>query len=206
MDIHVCNCIYWYTFQRGQTRAYAFTLLSLLQFPIRFAYWISWISPFGRVTICARYYTDLGALIASAKCLDKSIGLKLTVAEMNSCGFQRPISERRVAIPMDEKSYWLEIYESQIQKWDKSDLIPEPSRPGDASAPKSVKDNYNEFIIRELEGNQLRHQWDSISYIPIESMDDYTHNSIAQKPPRVALTAMLKPTLLQCTLMIVNWR
>jgi len=32
------------------------------------------------------------------------------------CGFQWPIGQRRVATPMDEKSYGLEIYESQIQK------------------------------------------------------------------------------------------
>jgi hypothetical protein len=119
IDIHVCNRIYWYSFLRGHTRAYAFTLLSLLQFQIRFAYGISWITPFRRVTtrkLRARYHTDLGALIAEAKCLDKSFELRLTVAETISCGFQRPIVQRRVAKPTNEKSYGLEIYELLIQK------------------------------------------------------------------------------------------
>jgi len=41
IDIQVCNRIYLGTFIRGHTRAYTFTQLSLLQFQICFAYWIS---------------------------------------------------------------------------------------------------------------------------------------------------------------------
>ena len=95
------------------------TLLWLLQCQILFAYWISWITPFGRVTtrsVRARYYTDLRALIASAKCLDMSIELRLTVTQTILCRFQRPIGQGRVATPKKEKSYGLEIYELQIQK------------------------------------------------------------------------------------------
>ena len=99
--------------------AYAFTLLSLLQFQIRFAYGILWNTPFRRVTTherCARYHTDLGALIAEPKWLDKSFKLRVTVAETTSCGFQRPLGQGRVATPTNEKSYGLEIYELHIQK------------------------------------------------------------------------------------------
>jgi len=95
------------------------TLLSLLQFQIRFAYRISWITPFRRVTtrsLRTTYLTDLRPLIALAKCLDMSIELRLTVTETILCGIQRPIGERRVATPTNEKSYGLEIYELQIQK------------------------------------------------------------------------------------------
>ena len=119
VDIHVCNRIYRYTFLRGHTGAYAFTLSSLVQFQIRFAYWISWISPFWRImtrNLRARYHSDLRALIASAKCIDLSSQLRLTVTETISFGFQRPIGQRRVATPTNEKSYGLEIYELQIQK------------------------------------------------------------------------------------------
>jgi hypothetical protein len=45
-----------------------------------------------------------------------SIELRLTVTETILCGFQRPIGQRRVATPTNEKSYGLEIYELQIQK------------------------------------------------------------------------------------------
>ena len=74
---------------------------------------------FGRVmtrSLRMRYHTYLRALIASGKCLDMSIELRLTVTETISCGFQRPIVQRRVATPANEKSYGLEIYELQIQK------------------------------------------------------------------------------------------
>jgi hypothetical protein len=64
----------------------------------------------------ARYHTDLGALIAEAKWLDKTIELRLTVAETILYGFERPIGQRRVATPTTEKSYGLEIYKLQIQK------------------------------------------------------------------------------------------
>jgi len=63
-----------------------------------------------------RYHTDLRAVIASAKCLDMSIELRLTITETILCGFQRRIGQRRVATPTNEKSYGLEIYELQIQK------------------------------------------------------------------------------------------
>ena len=66
--------------------------------------------------IHVRYHTDLGALIASVKCLDKCIALRLTVTETISCGFYRPIGQRRIVTPMDKTSYGLEIYESQIQQ------------------------------------------------------------------------------------------
>jgi len=62
---------------------YAFTLLSLLQFQIGFAYGISWITPFQGVMtrkLHARY-TDVRVRIASAKWLEMSIELRLTVAE-----------------------------------------------------------------------------------------------------------------------------
>jgi len=62
------------------------------------------------------YPTDLSALIASVKCLDMSIELRLTVTETILCGFQWPIVQRRVATPKKEKSYGLEIYESQMQR------------------------------------------------------------------------------------------
>ena len=38
-DIHVCNRIYWYTFIRGHTRAYAFTIASKMRIYSRFADW-----------------------------------------------------------------------------------------------------------------------------------------------------------------------
>ena len=115
------------------------------------------------------YPTDFRALIASAKCLDMSIELRLTVTETISCGFQWPIVQRRVVTPKKEKSYRLEIYELQMQRGMKyppietnrsrvnSELIPEANRRGDASAIKSVEVHFNVFI-RELEGYQLRHQ------------------------------------------------
>ena len=77
------------------------------------------MTPFRRITtrsLRARYHTDLRALIASAKCLDMSIELRLTVTETILCRFQRPIGQRRVATPTNEKSYGLEIYELQIQQ------------------------------------------------------------------------------------------
>jgi len=45
-----------------------------------------------------------------------SIELRLTVTETILCGIQRPIGQRRVATPTNEKSYGLEIYELQIHK------------------------------------------------------------------------------------------
>jgi hypothetical protein len=63
-----------------------------------------------------RYHTVLRSLIASAKCLDMSIELRLTVTETILCGFQRPIGQRRVATPPNEKLYELEIYALQIHK------------------------------------------------------------------------------------------
>jgi len=80
---------------------------------------------------------------------------------------------------------------------DNSELIPEANRPGDASATKSVEVNCNKCIIRECEGCQMRHQWDSISNLPIESIDNYRDDSMAHTPPWVASRAMLKPVLLQ---------
>jgi len=62
---------------------------------------------------------------------------------------------------------------------------------------KSVEVNRNEFIIREREGYQLPHQCDLISYLSIESIDDYRDDSIAHTLPRVASSAMPKPVLLQ---------
>ena len=112
---------------------------------------------------------------------------------------------------LDDTSYRLEIYESQIQK--RHELSTQLSltvaetilswfqanRPGDASATQSGEVNCNEFIIRELEGYQSRHQWDLISYLPIESIDDYRDDSVPHTPLRVASPAMLKQVLLQFT-------
>jgi len=64
----------------------------------------------------ARYHSDLRALIASVKCLDMSIKLRLKVRETIMCGFQRPIGQRRVATSTNEKSYGPEIYKLEIQK------------------------------------------------------------------------------------------
>ena len=111
----MCNRIYWYTFLQGHTRAYAFTLLSLLRFQIRFAYGISWITPFQCVTIRAIHHTDLGALIAPAKSLDMCVELRLTVTETISCGFQRPIGQRRVTTPQKEKSSGIDSHRLQKQ-------------------------------------------------------------------------------------------
>ena len=80
-----------------------------------------------------------------------------------------------------------------------SELIPEANRPRDASSTKSVKVNCNEFIIRELAGNQSRHQWDLISYLPIELIDNYRDDSIVRTPQRIASSAMPKLVLLQFT-------
>jgi len=78
---------------------------------------------------------------------------------------------------------------------DNSELIPEASQPRDASVTKSVKVKCNEFIW-ELEGYQSLHQWDSISYNPIEPIDDYRDDSGAHASTRVASPAMPKPALL----------
>jgi hypothetical protein len=67
------------------------------------------------------------------------------------------------------------------------------NRPGDASAAKSVEVNCNEFITRELEGYQSRHQWDLISYNPIEPIDDDIDDSKAYASTRVASPAMPNP-------------
>jgi len=140
IDIHVCYSINWHTIIRGHTHTYAFTLLPLLQFHIRFAYGTSWITLFWRVmtcNLCTRYHTDMGALIADVTCLDESIELTLTVAKMILCRFQRPIGQRRVATPMHEMSYGLEIYKLQIQK--KHDLSTQLRRMVTMSIPSSFQ-------------------------------------------------------------------
>ena len=59
----------------------------------------------------------------------------------------------------------------------------------------SVEVNCDKFIVRELEGYQSLHQWDSISYNPIEPIDDYRDYSRAHAFTRVASPAMLMPAL-----------
>ena len=76
-----------------------------------------------------------------------------------------------------------------------SELIPEANRRGDPSATKSVEVHFNTFI-RELEGYQSRHQYDSVSYLPIDSIDDSRDDSRAKASIRVALPAMPKLALL----------
>ena len=62
-----------------------------------------------------RYHTDLRALIAAAKCLDMSIELRLTVTDefVAIPDANHPETRRN---PTNEKSYRLEIYESQMQR------------------------------------------------------------------------------------------
>ena len=62
---------------------------------------------------------------------------------------------------------------------------------------KSVEVNRIEFFIQKHEGYQLSHQRDLISYLSIESIDDYRDDSIAHMLLRVASPAMPKPVLLQ---------
>jgi hypothetical protein len=47
-------------------------------------------------------------------CLDQSIEVRLKVADTIPCKLRRPVGQRQVETPMDEKLYGLEIYESQI--------------------------------------------------------------------------------------------
>jgi hypothetical protein len=49
------------------------------------------------------------------KCLDMSIELRLTVAETSLCGFQRPISQRHVVTPKNEKSFGIDSDRLQKQ-------------------------------------------------------------------------------------------
>ena len=88
-----------------------------------------------------------------------------------------------------------------------SELIPDACRPEDASMPKSIKVHVNGFI-RELQSYQLCHQCYLISYLPIESIDDYRDDSIVHRLMRVTSPAMRKLVLRQfaidCQLMIVS--
>jgi hypothetical protein len=59
---------------------------------------------------------------------------------------------------------------------------------------KSVEINCNKFIIQELEGYQLRHQFDLISYLPIEPIDHDRDDSRAHTSTRVALLALPMPS------------
>ena len=63
---------------------------------------------------------------------------------------------------------------------DNCESILEANWPGDASATKSIKVQFNGFI-RELQSYQLQHEWDLISYLPIESIDDYRDDSSAHR-------------------------
>jgi hypothetical protein len=97
-----------------------------------------------------------------------SIELRLTVTEMIWCGFQRRIGQSCVAIPTNEKSYGLEIYELQIQKRHElstqsrltvvQTIRVDANWARDASVTKSVGVNCNEVIIQEPEGYQSRDQ------------------------------------------------
>jgi len=60
---------------------------------------------------------------------------------------------------------------------DNSEMISEANQPKDTWVSSSVEVNYKEFR-RRLEGDQLLLEWDSISYLPIESFDDYWNYSI----------------------------
>jgi len=54
--------------------------------------------------MCETLFRFARILIASAKCLDMSIELRLKVTERISCGFQRPNYETRIATPKHDKS------------------------------------------------------------------------------------------------------
>jgi len=116
------------------------------------------------LNLCVRYQLDLGALIAEAMFLGKSIELRFTVPETISCKFQSPIGQRRIATPKDKTLYQLEIYQLQLQmrrefstplRLREAETIPswfQANRLGVALAPKSAEVNWNKSIIWELEG------------------------------------------------------
>jgi hypothetical protein len=63
----------------------------------------------------------------------------------------------------DTKEAWI-VHQLRVTgNRDNCKLISEASRTGDSSEPKSVKANYNEFIIQKIEGDQSWHHWDSIT-------------------------------------------
>jgi len=99
----------------------------------------------------------------------------------------------------DTKEAWI-VHPIEVNSSrDNSELIPEANRQGDASATKSIEVDFTGFI-RELQCYQLQHQWDLISYLPIESIDDYRDDYIAHTPQRVSSPAMPKPVIHQFTL------
>jgi hypothetical protein len=117
---------------------------------------------------------------------------------------------RRVKPLMDAKSYGLEIYQWQIQ-WGMScptnwewwqqrqfwvDSWGHPARR--CVSDQLVKVNWNKFT-RELQGYQLRDQWDFISYHPIEAIDYYRDDCIVHTPRKVAIPAMLNVFIFQFT-------
>ena len=97
----------------------------------------------------------------------------------------------------DTKEAWIIHQITVNSSRDYSKLIPEANRPGDVSVNKSVEVNWNKFIIRELDGYQSRHQWDSISYNLIEPIDDYRDDARAHTSTTVASPAMRKLAILQ---------
>lgn len=64
------------------------------------------------------------------------------------------------------------------------------------SVTKSVEVNCNVCIIWELEGYQWRCQCDSLSYLPIESVDDYRVNCKGHMSPKAASLVMPQLVLL----------
>jgi hypothetical protein len=64
----------------------------------------------------AKYDTELGLQIAEVKCRDESIELRLTVAETIFCRFHRPMGQRCVATPKNEKSSRLDSDRLQKQR------------------------------------------------------------------------------------------
>jgi hypothetical protein len=147
------------------------------------------------------HHTDFGVLIASAKCLDMSIELRLTVRDYF---VQIPEANWPEKHHDTKEGEIVRIWQQQIAEakmLDKytqlrltvAETIPswfQANQPGDASVTKSVKVNCNEFIIRELEGYQSRHPWDLISYNPIEPIDDDRDDSRAYASTRVASPAI----------------
>jgi len=156
-----------------------------------------------------RYHTDLGALIASAKCLNMSMQGRLMVTDefvrIPEAHWQDVSQQIRRKYPVFTATFCRSSWSCRVHPIevnsarDNSEMIQEASRPGDESTTKSIKSHFNGFLS-ELECYQLWHQWYMKWHLRIESIDDNSDNSVFHTPLRVTSPAMPKPILLQFAL------
>jgi len=123
------------------------------------------------------------------------------IAEANSPRTRRDTYEWRIIQAWDlqiaeSKQAWFIDATEVFSGTENSELISVASRAGDASETNTVELNCHQFI-QALDGYQLQHQRDSISYLHIVSIDNWredtrTHMSVTVTSPAMPTLAIVQ--------------